>query len=431
LLTHIAPCSRTRLADRSLSGGDTFLLSATADRDLMEACMGITRRRCHFLPFEAMEVPETFASTKKTSREARSKPRCFNDLQSGADPVPRGRNSRMNNQNEDRPAATSLRVLGISFLEELLYRELLRKPGSTARTLAGRLDLTVERVNAGIDQLERNGFSTHAPEAEPRLYAAPPDIAIESLLHRKQNELLSARLAISDFQREQGSPSRGSPVVEIIDAAPAAQIQPYAQCHIEAIDEVLCLVRPPFLVSSPTLNEDPRAEARNRGVRYRNIVHPETFLLPGWPEILRSDIEAGEEVRMLPDFPFKMIVTDRRLGLLPLNIDEPRGAMLLLRRSAVLDALCELFETLWAKAVPVSFTSAGEVVFGAASSYPHQLHGLISLLASGANDKVAAERLGMSERTLMRRVELLYQTLNARSRFQAGWLAALDSAAAP
>ncbi len=161
-------------------------------------------------------------------------------------------------------------------------------------------------------------------------------------------------------------------------------------------------------------------------MRYRNIVHPDTLALPGWPEILRQDYEAGEEIRLLSDFPFKMIVADRELGLLPLKIGEPQGPMLLLRRSAVLDALCELFDTLWTKAVPIHFASDGSICASTAAVFPPLLESMVPLLAAGVNDKVAAERLGISERTLMRRIDSLYQTLNARSRFQAGWLAALQ-----
>ena len=190
---------------------------------------------------------------------------------------------------------------------------------------------------------------------------------------------------------------------------------------------MLCLIRPPFLVSAPNKGEDSRAEARHRGVRYRNIVHPDTIALPGWTEILRQDYEAGEEIRLLSDVPFKMIVADRELGLLPLKVGEPRGPMLLLRRSAVLDALCELFETLWMKAVPLHFASDNSFTIGTAAAFAPQLESMVPLLAAGVNDKVTAERLGISERTLMRRIDALYQTLNARSRFQAGWLAALHT----
>jgi sugar-specific transcriptional regulator TrmB len=327
------------------------------------------------------------------------------------------------------PATKSLGVLGISPLEEAVYRGLLRAPGSTAEMLAESLQTPVANVAAAVVELERKGFATHAPERVPRLFPSPPDIAIDSLLLHRQKELQLARLVIADLQREQRNIADGGPVVEIIDADPAAQMQPYAQSHQRAVKEVLCLVRPPFLVSAPNKEEDSRAEARKRGVRYRNIVHPDTLALPGWAEVLQQDIEAGEEVRLLSDFPFKMIVADRELGLLPLKIGEPQGPMLLLRRSAVLDALCGLFDTLWSKAVPIRFAADGSFSVGAAATYPPQLESMIPLLAAGVNDKVTAERLGISERTLMRRIDALYQTLYARSRFQAGWLAALQTLA--
>lgn len=146
--------------------------------------------------------------------------------------------------------------------------------------------------------------------------------------------------------------------------------------------------------------------------------------------MLKEDIEAGEEVRLLSDFPFKMIVADRELGLLPLKIKDPQGPMLLLRESAVLDALCVLFDTLWERAVPLRILADGSLATGRASPYPLQVDAMLPLLAAGLNDKLVAERLGVSERTLMRRIDSLYQAVHARSRFQAGWLAGLQHAAA-
>lgn len=335
------------------------------------------------------------------------------------------------NTNDTQPKGHALDALGVSALEEKAYRALLRAPGTNVETLADALGMPVADVADAVLGLEHKGLATHAPERVPRLFPSPPDIAIESLLLHRQQQLQLARLAIADFQREQFGTLAASPVVEIIDAGPAAQMQPYAQSHQRATKEVLCLVRPPFLVSAPDKGEDTRAEARKRGVRYRNIVHPDTLALPGWPGTLRDDIEAGEEVRLLSDFPFKMIVADRELGLLPLKIAEPHGPMLLLRGSAVLDALCELFETLWMRAAPIRFADDGSYTVGPTAVYPPQIESMIPLLAAGVNDKVAAERLGISERTLMRRIDALYQTLNARSRFQAGWLAALQTMGAP
>jgi DNA-binding NarL/FixJ family response regulator len=49
---------------------------------------------------------------------------------------------------------------------------------------------------------------------------------------------------------------------------------------------------------------------------------------------------------------------------------------------------------------------------------------LVSLLAGGLNDKTIASELGISTRTLDRRILTLMRSLGARTRFQAGWVAA-------
>jgi hypothetical protein len=324
-------------------------------------------------------------------------------------------------------ADESLAMLGISNAEEALYRALLRAPGSTARMLVDVLRTSVESVEATMALLEGKGFASCAPGTVPRFFPSPPDIAVESLLLRRQKELQEARRAVAGLQREQRGDADGNPVVEIIDADPAAQQQPFAMCHSIVKTEMMCLMRPPFLVSIPDQGQDDRAKDRKPGVLYRNIVHADVLGDPGWCATLRRTLEAGEHVRLLPDFPFKMLVADRELGLMPLKIDEPAGEMLLLRRSAVLDALCELFETMWAKAVPIRFGPGDQPIIDTSVPYPPQLQGMVPLLAAGANDKSIAELLGVSERTLMRRMEALYQGLNAKSRFQAGWLAAMHA----
>jgi DNA-binding NarL/FixJ family response regulator len=47
------------------------------------------------------------------------------------------------------------------------------------------------------------------------------------------------------------------------------------------------------------------------------------------------------------------------------------------------------------------------------------------MLAAGLKDDAVARQLGVSKRTLDRRVQELMRNLGAWTRFQAGWLAAL------
>jgi DNA-binding NarL/FixJ family response regulator len=49
---------------------------------------------------------------------------------------------------------------------------------------------------------------------------------------------------------------------------------------------------------------------------------------------------------------------------------------------------------------------------------------LVSLLAAGMNDKSIAQELGISARTLERRILDLFRSLDSKTRFQAGWQSA-------
>jgi len=115
-------------------------------------------------------------------------------------------------------------------------------------------------------------------------------------------------------------------------------------------------------------------------------------------------------------------VVDRSVALVPLSLDRVYDAALLVRSSTLLDALCQLFDLMWESAAPIPF--GGETA-SADSSSPQGAERLVSVLAAGLNDKAIAHDLGVSSRTLDRRIVDLMRGLNARTRFQAGWLAAL------
>ena len=95
-----------------------------------------------------------------------------------------------------------------------------------------------------------------------------------------------------------------------------------------------------------------------------------------------------------------------------------------MRSSALLDALYAMFELLWNKAAPITFTQTGALRTGEpASRVPADAERLLPLLATGLNDKAIAHELGISASTLNRRIAELMKAVDARSRFQLGWLA--------
>jgi DNA-binding NarL/FixJ family response regulator len=88
--------------------------------------------------------------------------------------------------------------------------------------------------------------------------------------------------------------------------------------------------------------------------------------------------------------------------------DSPR---LLVRQGSLVAALALLFELYWEKAVPVSELSE-----------PHDAERsfLVRQLQAGAKDEQIARTMGISLRTVRRRISQLMIDLGADTRFQAG-----------
>ncbi|MGH8428714.1 MAG: helix-turn-helix domain-containing protein [Gammaproteobacteria bacterium] len=328
---------------------------------------------------------------------------------------------------ETRP----LDILGISEVEEQAYSWLLVHSGATISEVAHALGLTLGKTQRLIDAVEAKGLMTHSPERPRRYISVSPDIAVEALILQHQNDLQRARSTAHALQEKVAAArphDEREQIVELITSR-AAERQIYQQFDHMAQSEVLAMVRLPMRISRldvpPEQDHLSQRQALARKVHYRTLIAPEFVDLPGAVEWIRSDIRAGEEARMGYRLPFKMVLVDRSVALVPLILDRLDSPSLLLRSSALLDALYALFEMLWERAAPISFTDAGVLETEEVDSrLAERVENLLSLMAAGLNDKKIAHELGISGSTLKRRVSDAMKTFNARTRFQLGRLTA-------
>ena len=123
--------------------------------------------------------------------------------------------------------------------------------------------------------------------------------------------------------------------------------------------------------------------------------------------------EAGEEIRLLPDVPTRLLVIGTTHALVPEPLGHTSSPRIMVRQRGIVEAITMLFEQLWARATPVAD-------FERARRGAGQRSFLLEQLAVGAQDEQIARRLGVSLRTVRRRVAELMAELGADSRFQAG-----------
>jgi len=325
--------------------------------------------------------------------------------------------------------ASPLEVFGIAADEERAYRQLLALGTATAEEFAHKLSLPVRKAQRLLDAIEAKGLTTHSLDRPRRYVPASPDIAIEALAHQHQQAVQRARGMIDELKLHavhgRKDAQQQDQLLELITTPDVGRLV-YRQIYDSAEREILGLVRPPVLYSVLSTPADSSAQQalQARGIRHRSITDAEMLSIPGFPERLRADIEAGEEAR-LASVPFKMVLVDRRIALMYLHPDQVNSPSLVIRYSALLEALHTLFEILWERAAPLSFTREGELRKGSAGSrLTKDDEDLIWMMSVGMNDKSIAHNVQVSIRTLERRVAELMQKLDTRTRFQAGWAAA-------
>lgn len=321
-----------------------------------------------------------------------------------------------------------LGTLGIGDDEEKIYRWLLAHGVSSAQDVANAFPLGLRRAISVLESLENLGLATHTPDSPCKFLPASPDIALEAMCIERERELQDIRRRIGELQTlmATGHTNDEEQVVELI-TNPVMERQILEKMHGSAQFEVIVLSRSPIRVTRLDLPREKdrkyEIESQNRGVHYRSIVDSEVFDIEGAMGVVQADIENGQEVRVSKGLPLKMVMIDRKIALIPLNLDKNTSPSLLVRTSTLVDALYALVELIWDKASPISFESGvivEENVLGLESNKQH----LISLMAAGLNDKKISTELDVTTRTIQRRLNELMNELGASTRFQAGWLSA-------
>ncbi|MFC7613315.1 helix-turn-helix domain-containing protein [Actinokineospora soli] len=306
-----------------------------------------------------------------------------------------------------------LEPVGLGRAENDVYLALLDAPRATAGQLAQRLGDSEPAVLAALDRLLAAGLAQFVGRHE--YTAVSPEVSVAALVQRRQGDLARLQAQIEDLARaHQRGGAAGGGAAELIDGEDAV-ISAIAALQFDAKREVLVVDAPPYLGGHCTPNVPELAQLA-AGIRYRVVYAPESLAAEENVALMRRCVAAGEEARVLAEGALKMVVFDREAAILPSSYEHPDPSRrLLVRRSALLDAVVCCFESQWARAVPLAAT---------APEVSDRDRELLALLSSGMKDRAIARAMGITERTIGRRVTELMRLLGAETRFQAGVQAA-------
>ncbi|MFJ4982403.1 helix-turn-helix domain-containing protein [Streptomyces sp. NPDC088732] len=314
-------------------------------------------------------------------------------------------------------------VLGFTADTERVYTALVGMPRSTAAEVAEACGLTAPAAGRLLSGLVRDGLAVRSAGRPPTFSAAAPDVAVGALIQEREQQLGDARALVQrlvETHREAGRISHPDMAAELLTDREDISRAVY-RLTAGAQREVCAFDRPPY-VDRPGSNLDAQLERQRTGVVHRVIYDREAV---AWPGRLQADImpsiRAGEQARMRPELPLKLVLSDGRAAIIPFSL-APGGqsAAYLIHPSPMLVALQSLFEAQWERAIPL-----GEGPVSAEPGQPDaETRALVGLLASGLTDAAIARTQGWSARTTQRRIHRLMTELGAATRFQTGLAAA-------
>jgi DNA-binding CsgD family transcriptional regulator len=312
-----------------------------------------------------------------------------------------------------------LDLWGLDEESEALYRALLRNPGRDAGWFATHGERPDDDVRQDLDALIGAGLVVQEDGA---FAAGPPATTLYPLVN--------AELADLDGRRAR------------LDAV-RTSLASFAADHV--VGRSRSWSHAPFELLSATesfvAGEDLTRSTRGEVVS-THLVTTVGVDTPAYTELLRrqlaagrpmrglypSDVvndaerlryvrhwaEAGEQVRLLPRVPPSISVFGEEVAVISSTWDDgPSDGRILLRAPALVAMVKELFDHYWARAMPLRGAALG-------SAEPDERHEILQALMAGHKDEAIARQLGMSLRTVRRRVAQLMVELGASTRFQAG-----------
>ena len=321
-----------------------------------------------------------------------------------------------------------LDTLGLTTDEYAVYRSIVALGEVDPSAIKDAVGLTDEVIEAAVRRLAVAGLVRYTVGSPVRVQPVDPNAALRprlSQLTRTAEALgaLAEELA-EDFyaaRRRQDS----TRLLEVITGASALR-STLDEVQRHARTEMLWLCKASPVVMPSSLNTE-EFRALERGVSYRVIYERALLTEPGGVESAAAGMELGEQARVLPSLPVRLAISDESTVILPLTTtltpgQEPTAAVI--HDSSLTHALVALFEQLWDRATPLERRSESDT--GHADQSPLRLDPddryLLTLLVSGIPDKAIASQMGVSTRTVQRRVSTLMDSMSVETRVELAYV---------
>lgn len=306
-----------------------------------------------------------------------------------------------------------LQDLGLTPEEEGVYRFVVGRPTADLQDIVRDVQPSntpgvVARILASLVARGLVAPTTGRDE----YVAVSPGVALGVELTERRERLQRAELAVEELTETYRLGSMGRAqrdLVEVVDGRDAVQRR-YVQLQLSARRNIETFVTNDVQVVGPENTEE--STVLRRGIRLRAVVDQRFLSAPQSSAELDESLAEGVQVRTIREIPLKLIICDNEVAMLPLL---GRGADVspsLVLRGGLVNVALSLFEAVWERARPYGATGMGIDAMDAS---------VLRLLLAGLTDSAVASQLGLSSRTVQRRIQALMVRAGVNTRMQLGW----------
>ena len=321
-------------------------------------------------------------------------------------------------------------------MSDRIYLTVIERGFTTEAEISSQFDLSLDEASRRLEEIASLGLVTWS-RADRTYRPVDPRFALSAIAERaaaQAREIQERIPELGEMYARTLDQGEGDGKTRVL-TSPGEIAGWYVRLQHQARRELLEFDRPPYYA---THLEPVEVKMLDRGVSWRSIYTPESFAQRGAWEHTAHLAELGEQGRIVSRLPAKVAIADREIAIVALTDDRSRPEILVTQSEALVDMLCAHFEATWARGIPLNAETApappavapvaeveapsGDVSRGEGPTREQQA--ILAMIGGGMTDEKIAERLGLSIRTLRRRVQELMAALGAENRFQLGVAAA-------
>lgn len=337
------------------------------------------------------------------------------------------------NNTHSQSRAWIWQLLGLEEHDESVYRHDVIRPGCSVREVSRATGLSEGVIDSSRGRLIAVGLLRLEPSGEVRAIPNGPaalserlQIQLEAEHARKRSDLVQIESELTRMINEQMLASReaGSLQVDRIPSLDAAKVR---------VTELICNAQVEVVRLDPGVRKhmegraDPASlaeiKASRRGVSIRAICSPAHVSDPFLRRSVDGQVDADIRIRVMSTPDIAMLIVDRRVAVLADHRRVGGRDALLVRDGLLVHTLHNIFETWWVQATDLGFFLVGSDA-QPAGEVSGEERVMLHLLGHGYKDETVAKTLGISVRTVRRKISDVLRRMPASSRFQAGVLAA-------